>query len=273
MPQPSARETLTTSAAAQLLRVSPSTLKRWAAAGLIRSERTSGGHRRFRRSDLEVFVSAPGPAGDEPSRWANALLGSEEALQLRSRLFGMRVRLESWWAVAERLMPALFEMQRRRDVGEITAVHFQCGIDRLNRAAGCAVAHVPRHSDAPVALLACVPHDRLNVTLAPLELCMAEQGWRTRGAGPASSQEIAEELERRRPDALVVGACLRSDADVVEQQARELPPIAEMAGVPLAFVGLGEWPDPAAGAFRLRGFSDARAWLEQVTIAGREARA
>jgi excisionase family DNA binding protein len=273
MPHPSAHESLTTSAAANLLRVSPSTLKRWAAAGLIRSERTSGGHRRFRRADLDEFMSAPGPAGDGSSRWADALLGSEEALPLRSRLFELRVRLGSWWAVAERLMPALFEVQRRRDAGEITALHFQCGVDRLDRAAGWALAHIPRLPDAPVALLVCVPHDRLNVTLALLELCMGEQGWRTRWAGPASSDDIAEELERRRPDALVVGACLRSAPDIVERQARELPPIAARAGVPLAFVGLGEWPDAAAGAFRLHGFPDARAWLERVTIAGREVRA
>lgn len=61
---------LTPGEVAQLFRVDPKTVTRWAAAGRISSIRTPGGHRRFRESEVrelltgtaEVHVPAqPGP--------------------------------------------------------------------------------------------------------------------------------------------------------------------------------------------------------------------
>jgi len=47
--------TLTTKDVARLCKVSDATVKRWEEAGLIRSERTSGGHRRFRAEEVARF--------------------------------------------------------------------------------------------------------------------------------------------------------------------------------------------------------------------------
>ncbi len=46
---------LTTKEVARLCRVSNATVKRWEEAGLIKSERTSGGHRRFRAEEIARF--------------------------------------------------------------------------------------------------------------------------------------------------------------------------------------------------------------------------
>ena len=46
---------LTTKEVARLCRVSDATVKRWAEAGLLKSERTSGGHRRFRTEEVARF--------------------------------------------------------------------------------------------------------------------------------------------------------------------------------------------------------------------------
>ncbi len=46
---------LTTKEVARLCHVSDATLKRWEDAGLLRSERTSGGHRRFRADEVARF--------------------------------------------------------------------------------------------------------------------------------------------------------------------------------------------------------------------------
>lgn len=48
-------KSLTTKEVARLCRVSDATVKRWESAGLIRSERTSGGHRRFRAEEIARF--------------------------------------------------------------------------------------------------------------------------------------------------------------------------------------------------------------------------
>ncbi|MDQ6787589.1 MAG: helix-turn-helix domain-containing protein, partial [Acidobacteriota bacterium] len=46
---------LTTKEVARLCRVSDATVKRWQQSGLLRSERTSGGHRRFRPEEIARF--------------------------------------------------------------------------------------------------------------------------------------------------------------------------------------------------------------------------
>ena len=48
---------LTPSEVAALFRVNPKTVNRWARAGKITAIRTLGGHRRFRRSEIEKFLA------------------------------------------------------------------------------------------------------------------------------------------------------------------------------------------------------------------------
>jgi excisionase family DNA binding protein len=48
-------KSLTTKEVARLCRVSDATVKRWEEAGQIKSERTSGGHRRFRAEEIAKF--------------------------------------------------------------------------------------------------------------------------------------------------------------------------------------------------------------------------
>jgi excisionase family DNA binding protein len=50
-------ELLTPSEVASLFRVNPKTVTRWARAGKLNAIRTLGGHRRFRRSEVEQFLA------------------------------------------------------------------------------------------------------------------------------------------------------------------------------------------------------------------------
>ena len=60
--QPEMSETnyLTTKEVAQLCRVSDATVKRWEDAGLLKSERTCGKHRRFRADEVARFQRMQG---------------------------------------------------------------------------------------------------------------------------------------------------------------------------------------------------------------------
>jgi excisionase family DNA binding protein len=49
---------LTPAEVAVLFRVSPKTVTRWARAGKISAIRTLGGHRRFRREEIEAVLRA-----------------------------------------------------------------------------------------------------------------------------------------------------------------------------------------------------------------------
>ena len=56
---------LTTTQAAQLAAVAPSTVKRWADQGILPFFRTAGGHRRIARIALERFLREQSQSGDE----------------------------------------------------------------------------------------------------------------------------------------------------------------------------------------------------------------
>lgn len=51
---------LTPGEVAELFRVDPKTVTRWAAAGKIRSFRTPGGHRRFYPDDIRRMLASDG---------------------------------------------------------------------------------------------------------------------------------------------------------------------------------------------------------------------
>lgn len=53
---------LTTSQVARLLRASQSAVIQWANDNLLPSSRTPGGHRRFRREDVDAFLKGREPA-------------------------------------------------------------------------------------------------------------------------------------------------------------------------------------------------------------------
>jgi diguanylate cyclase (GGDEF)-like protein/excisionase family DNA binding protein len=56
-------EWLTVTQAAAVLGITAHTLREWTARGVVEAARTAGGHRRYRRADLERFAGARGDAG------------------------------------------------------------------------------------------------------------------------------------------------------------------------------------------------------------------
>src|SRR5476649_1697833 len=58
---------LTLGQAATFLGVAHSTIRKWSDQGRVAAFYTPGGHRRFRRRDLEAFVDRSGPAGQRAS--------------------------------------------------------------------------------------------------------------------------------------------------------------------------------------------------------------
>lgn len=56
---------LTPAEVAQLLRVDPKTVTRWARAGKLSSIRTPGGHRRYSETEVRSFLTSWQEAGDQ----------------------------------------------------------------------------------------------------------------------------------------------------------------------------------------------------------------
>ncbi len=59
---------LTATEASAYVHAHPETIKRWAKEGRLDFETTSGGHRRYRRSQLERVIAGHSPTAREPNR-------------------------------------------------------------------------------------------------------------------------------------------------------------------------------------------------------------
>ncbi len=91
---PAREEWLSLGDAAELLGVHPATLRQWADQGEIPSQRTPGGHRRFRRPDLEARMA--GEAGNRADIEAEMVVHSAMG---RTRLdaHGGKLAAEPWF--------------------------------------------------------------------------------------------------------------------------------------------------------------------------------
>lgn len=89
-----AKEWLTLGEVAQLLGVHPSTVRNWADTGKMPVHRTQGGHRRFRRSEVELWLQSQRADGDA----ARAEQVLQEAMkQIRWQITEGALAEQSWY--------------------------------------------------------------------------------------------------------------------------------------------------------------------------------
>jgi excisionase family DNA binding protein len=74
-------EWLTLGQAARFLGVAQSTIRKWSDQGRVPAFYTPGGHRRYRRSDLETFLERSGPAGQARSGPLVLLVDDDEKVR------------------------------------------------------------------------------------------------------------------------------------------------------------------------------------------------
>lgn len=87
-------EWLTLSDAAEILGVHPSTVRKWSDEGVLPVRRTQGGHRRYLRSEVELWMQSQRP--DEPD---NLHLVVQSALRnTRFQISEGRLNEETWYA-------------------------------------------------------------------------------------------------------------------------------------------------------------------------------
>ena len=191
----SGSDLLTSTQAAGVLGVAPSSVKRWADEGLLQCIRTPGGHRRFRRTELERFAARErgrhggGTAAGQNglsiplNEWMEALLGPSTAFAVHARLLETRERLGSWWATAEEVATVIEEVGARWESGSVSVLEEHLATEQLSRALARCVESMPVSPTARRALLALPEGEEHALGLALAELCMVEAGLFTRWAG------------------------------------------------------------------------------------------
>lgn len=125
-------EWLSLGEAAELLGIHPSTVRSWSDGGYLPVRRTRGGHRRFRRSDLELWIQSQRSGDPSPQV---ALLVKNALKRTRLQIGEGRLEQESWY---RKLDEAAREQYRK---GSRTLMHGLVGYLTTDGEAAEAEAH------------------------------------------------------------------------------------------------------------------------------------
>lgn len=238
-----------------MLAVGPSSVKRWADEGVLACVRTAGGHRRFRKLDVERFAGMRPRRVSSASELAIDLLGARDLHRVLSLLHGERSRTGSWIAVAESCAAALAVMGERWAAGEITVLAEHTASERLTRALGWLSESIPVGDDAPHYLLVAATDEQHTLGLALAELCLRAEGWRGDLVGRMPPlPDLVARLREGGIDLLAVSASSVTEARALADLYGRLSRVADETGVALVLGGAGPWPDAPRRGFRIRDF-------------------
>ena len=239
---------ITSAEAARIAGVGTTAIKRWADAGALECVRTPGGHRRFRRSDVERLAQngrATAAPDETWTNWITLLAADGDIHVVQARLFEERARRGSWHGVADVLGGLLEEIGRRWENGDLSVIDEHLASAALQRALTAVMTAMPLPPGAPRCLLAAAEGEDHTLGLSLVELCLAEAGWRTEWAGsPTRATDIADRLARGGIDLVAISAAASAtDRAALLREANEVGVACRAAGVALALGGRGAWPD------------------------------
>jgi excisionase family DNA binding protein len=258
---------LTSTEAARLAAVTPSTIKRWADQGLLPYTRTAGGHRRFERFTLERVLRAqraPDALGDSPAAaWVRCLVQGRRH-ELDSLLLEARERLGAWFRVADELTLALVELGEQWARGDLSIAEEHVASDALVRGLTRMGDSLPTRIEGPQCALACAGDDEHTLGLSLAELCLREAGWTPLWLGRRTPSAEALRVVRSNRVALLAltASPVSSDRKQLARLARELGTACKEQGVGLVLGGGGAWPAQPAYGVRLSSFTQFRQYIE-----------
>ncbi|NQW04988.1 MAG: helix-turn-helix domain-containing protein [Acidobacteria bacterium] len=260
---------LTTTEAAKLAAVAPSTIKRWADEGILPFSRTAGGHRRFERFAIEEYVrgQARASSGDaSPSDSWIRVLTHGQRYDIDSRLLEARGRLGGWFRVADEIGGVLAEMGRRWVSGQLTIAEEHVASDALLRSLTRIGDTLPVRLGGKRSLIVCAGDDDHTLGLSLAELCLREVGvspvWLGRRTPVAEVSRLVGEGD---VDLVVVSAsvALTNQADLA-QLADDLGAACRAHNVRLVLGGNGAWPETLSYGVRLTSFARFHQYLTEV---------
>jgi excisionase family DNA binding protein len=269
---------LTSKEAARVLGASEASVKRWADAGLLPSEKTAGGHRRFRPEDVARFKRENcGATSNAPRRGRNAGADVDAAASSRSEDVAA-VETENT-ANVEASVASLFDALTRGDGEETSALLVKSYLggrplafifDRLlaaamrkigvlwhqgnltvaqehlaTRAAMSALHTLDKVVAEPEAnnLLAvcCGAEDDFHeLPLQCTELLLKHEGWEVLNLGPNTPfYALTEMVARLHPRLVCVASTIPGDLDRAVREFRELRAAAARVGGSIVLGGAG----------------------------------
>jgi len=203
----------------RMLGVNESTIKRWIDKGLLKAEKTPGGHRRVSKKDIQNFLKESTSLKNHSyllSQWGKQTKQKEweeyydlhvnfQPERARSMLIAKAIMRGSVQKVLEMIVvPALVEIGEAWNRGEIDIVdeHRVTFLIRGDLLALEALLPEPKDT-APRIALACVPEENHELMLIILSLIAREKKWNSYVLGiNVPLKEISRVLDERDVDAL-----------------------------------------------------------------------
>lgn len=254
---------LTTTEAAEVAAVAPSTIKRWADQGILPFQRTAGGHRRFERFTIERFLREPPATGSSSSStdqvvaaWVRCLVDGRRH-EIDGRLLEARARLGSWWRVADEVAVGLVEIGAQWKCGRLTIAQEHVASDALARALARVGDALPSRLDGPRCILACAGEDEHTLGLSLGELCLRELGWTPLWLGRRTPVAELVRLVRDGQVSMVAlsASVLLSDKKALRAMTTKVGALCKARGITLLLCGRGAWPDPPPFGDRVTSFA------------------
>jgi excisionase family DNA binding protein len=257
---------LTSAAAARLLGVGVTAVKRWAESGALPCVKTAGGHRRFRRADIERQLrGAAAPAADPWQEWLGVLTAGGDVHGVLALLFRDRAQRGSWHDVADHLGQLLTAIGDRWASGQLTVAQEHVAASALQRALTLAAETIPVGPGARCCLLAPAEGDEHMIGLALAELCLREHGWRALWMGTHTRGSDIVERVRAGVDMVALSAsALPRDRRQLTALVRSVGSACQRAGIPLMLGGNGRWPDPPPFGMRLRSWAEFQSTMRKL---------
>jgi len=255
----------------RILGVSVATVRRWADAGLLPSQRTAGGHRRFSLAVAEQLAQQRGGIDRGLDGWVRLLVTPGEALAVDAALLGERSRGGSWLAVAETIGGVLDELGARWHGGALSVIDEHVASARLARALARAADALPARPGGPRVLLATAEGEAHTLGLALVELCVRERGWSAAWIGrDTSTEHLAARVAAGETDVLAVSASVCRAPHELAAAAEGLAAACAARGVELVVGGRGPWPDQLPHGALVRTFAGLSAWMDAIERRVRE---
>ena len=252
-------DSLTTKAVAKLLRVSEATVKRWADSGLLQSDKTVGGHRRFSlnavahlRRELGIGPGADKPSGrtaqksasiDLPAtvQFAGTLLTADEkeagAVLVQAYLSGAALTT----LFDETITKAMHHIGELWFKGSITVADEHLATRVVFSALQTLrAALMPVQPTGHKAICCGIEGDLHELPVQLARIVLESEGWEVQSLGPNTPLfALSDMVARQRPQLVCISARSISDLDRATAEYGQLSKITGKFGVSVVIGGEG----------------------------------
>jgi len=258
-------EWISTKEAMQILGVGSTTVKRWADNDKLPFIRTAGGHRRFRRSAVELLIRQEGVIHESAAayRWVRRLR-SEDVATIEDDIGLLHEFLGNWFTVADFLGTVTTTIGSCWADGEYSIVDEHIASAKLGQSLVAVSRSFDVRRGAPTCLLATLTGERHTLGLALTQMCLRTANIDALWVGvDMPALELARHLRRAPDDQQIVALSASewlTDTVSLARGFRDVSAACREHEIKLILGGGGSWPDIIDYGHRCNSFKG----LEQI---------